>query len=138
MSFDCFLSYSSTDRALAERIHARLTSAGLSVWFDRIRLQPGFDWHGEIEAACESSRVLLPILTPAWKTSEWTRYETYGAENVIPILAQGEWNAVATPPLERYQSLAISYDSDTIPDPLIESIRTFANGPLQRGRNALS
>jgi hypothetical protein len=30
--------------------------------------------------------VVLPVLTPRWKRSEWTRYETYGAEAVIPLL----------------------------------------------------
>jgi hypothetical protein len=85
MPYDCFLSYSSKDLALAEAIHARLAAAGFDVWFDKIRLQPGFLWHGEIEAACESSRIVLPLLTPNWKASEWTRYETYGAENIIPL-----------------------------------------------------
>jgi hypothetical protein len=98
VSDDCFLSYSSKDLRLAESIHARLTEAGLDVWFDKIRLRSGFDWHREIEAGCESSRVVLPLLTPNWKESEWTRYETYGAENVIPLLAHARGHAAEGPP----------------------------------------
>lgn len=32
-----FLSYRSTDLALAEEVHCRLTAAWFSVWFDRAR-----------------------------------------------------------------------------------------------------
>jgi len=111
VAYDCFLSYSSEDRTLAEAIDARLAAAGLNVWFDRIRLKPGFLWHGEIEAACESSRIVLPLLTLNWKTSEWTRYETYGAGNVTPLLAEGKWDDVSTPPLKRYHKAAIFLDA---------------------------
>ena len=83
MAYDCFLSYASKDLAHAEAVHGRLTGAGFKVWFDKARLQPGYDWHKEIEESCENSRVVLPLLTPHWKQSEWTRYETYGAGAVI-------------------------------------------------------
>ena len=71
---DCFISYASTDLRFAEELYRRLMEAGFSVWFDKKRLKPGYDWHKEIEQGCESSRVLLPILTPRWKLSEWTRF----------------------------------------------------------------
>jgi len=41
----------------------------------------------------------------------WTRYETYGAENVIPSVVDGKWEDVSTPPLGRYQSAAIATDA---------------------------
>jgi tetratricopeptide (TPR) repeat protein len=112
--YDCFISYASADLALAEALHRRLEAAGLSVWFDRARLQPGYDWHREIEQACESSRVVLPILTPRWKRSEWTRYETYGAEHIIPLLAEGRWEEVATPPLARFQHHSFAASDDAL------------------------
>src|SRR4029079_6660573 len=99
MSYDCFLSYASADVKTAEALYGRLTAEGFSVWFDKVRLQPGFDWYREIEAACEASRIVLPILTPRWSRSEWTRYETYGAEAIIPLVAEGRFQDVATPPL---------------------------------------
>ena len=104
MACDCFLSYSSEDRAHAARFHDRLTAAGFTVWFDQARLAPGCQWHREIEEHCEASRVVLAVLTPRWKQSEWTRYETYGAESVIPLLVEGEWDDVSTPPLARFQN----------------------------------
>ncbi len=108
MHYDCFISYSVSDLALAEELHRRLVGAGFNIWFDKVRLKPGFDWHREIEAACENSRVLLPLLTPRWRLSEWTKYETYGAESVIPLVAEGERSAVMTPPLLRYQALQLN------------------------------
>lgn len=108
MTYDCFISYASADVALADALNRALTAAGLSVWFDRTRLRAGFDWHREIEAACENSRVVLPLLTPRWQLSEWTKYETYGAEAVIPLVAEGPFEDVATPPLRRAQAAALS------------------------------
>src|SRR5438132_891654 len=103
MSYDCFLSYASPDLAAAEIVHRHLVNAGFSVWFDKVRLQHGFNWHREIEAGCEASRVLLPLLTPRWQLSEWTRYETYGAEFVVPLVIEGAWKEIATPPLMSWQ-----------------------------------
>jgi hypothetical protein len=92
--YDCFLSYRSADHAAAETIHRRLTGAGFSVWWDKIYLEAGMRWHQEIERHCEASRVVLPLLTPEWRDSEWTRYETYGAEHIIPLLySKGDYAA---------------------------------------------
>lgn len=104
MPYDCFISYASADLCMAESLRRKLIAEGFTVWFDKARLQPGFDWHQEIEQGCENSRILLPVLTPRWKNSDWTKFETYGAEAVIPLVFEGEWNKVNTPPLERFQA----------------------------------
>ncbi len=104
MPYDCFISYASADIRLAEELHERLLAEGLKVWFDRVRLHAGYDWHREIEDGCENSRVFLPVLTPRWKQSEWTKFETYGAEAVIPLVYEGSWEDVCTSPLERFQA----------------------------------
>jgi len=111
MPFDCFVSYASPDLAFAEALHRRLVAAGFSVWFDKARLKPGCDWHREIEQGCEASRVVLPVLTPRWQLSEWTRFETYGAEAAIPLVVEGRWEDVATPPLGRFQNQALDFAS---------------------------
>ncbi len=107
LAYDAFISYASPDLAFAEEAHRRLTAGGFHVWFDKARLEPGCDWHKEIEAGCEASRVLLPVLTPRWKQSEWTRFETYGAEAVIPLIVEGSFNDIVTPPLTRFQGQAL-------------------------------
>ena len=106
-TYHAFLSYASADLAFVEQAHRRLMDAGFSVWFDKARLNPGCDWHKEIEAGCEASRVLLPVLTPRWKQSEWTKFETYGAEAVIPLIVESNFNDVMTPPLTRFQGQAL-------------------------------
>jgi hypothetical protein len=109
MSYDCFISYASrSDLPEAEALYNALTQAGHTVWFDRVRIRAGFNWHHEIEAGLNASRVVLPVLTPDWKNSLWTRYETYGAERVIPLLYKGRWEDVKTPPLEAIQGQLIS------------------------------
>jgi hypothetical protein len=109
--YEAFISYASLDVAFAEEAHRRLTEAGFRVWFDKARLKPGYDWHREIEAGCETSRVLLPVLTPRWKLSEWTKFETYGAEAVIPLIVEGEAADIFTPPLRRFQGEAVKLDA---------------------------
>jgi hypothetical protein len=125
MGHDVFISYASPDLKFAEALHSRLTDEGFSVWFDVARLNPGCDWHKEIEAGCEAARIILPVLTPRWKQSEWTRYETYGAEAVIPLLVEGEWPDVSTPPLTAFQNFCVPVTSSTEADwqRLFDSIR---------------
>src|SRR5262245_36726655 len=100
---EVFISYRASDLALAENVYHRLTDEGLEVWFDTKRLQRGYQWQNEIDAAAVHARVVLPILTPEWKESPWTRFETYGAEHVIPLLCKGDWQEVAPPPLRHVQ-----------------------------------
>ena len=134
MPHDCFLSHASADLALAEAIHARLTAASLSVWFDKRELNFGDQWHNYIAAACESSRVLLPLLTPRWRLSEWTRYETYGAETIIPLLLEGDFAQAPPPPLTRWEGSAVSLDPANSTDPawdkLSAAIRAACARPL--------
>ena len=74
---ELFISYASVNLDRASALATRLAAEGFRVWFDKARLAPGCDWHGEIEKGCGAARVVAPLLTPNWKLSEWTRYETY-------------------------------------------------------------
>jgi tetratricopeptide (TPR) repeat protein len=123
--YDVFISYRSSDVLVAQTLYERLKSVGLSVWFDKARLNPGFNWHLEIEHGCERSRIILPVLTPDWKESEWCRFETYGGEHVIPLLLAGKWAEVAPPPLRAYQFIDFRNQSDANWDKLVASIRNY-------------
>jgi hypothetical protein len=102
-----FISYASGDVARAAALHARLTAAVFEVWFDKARLVPGCDWHKDIEAGREAARVILPLLTPRWQHSPWTKYETYASDAVIPVLAEDKPDAVMPPPLRRWNAHAL-------------------------------
>jgi hypothetical protein len=51
--------------------------------------------------------VILPLITPRWAKSEWTRYETYAHDAVIPVLAEGKAIDVMPPPLRRWNAVAL-------------------------------
>jgi len=104
---ELFISYASGDLDRAAALHARLVAEGFRVWFDKFRLTPGCDWHKEIEAGCEAARVILPLITPRWARSEWTRYETYDHDTVIPVLAEGDAGDVMPSPLHRWNAVAL-------------------------------
>jgi tetratricopeptide (TPR) repeat protein len=129
MPYDCFISYSSHDLAFAEELHRRLIAEGFTVWFDKARLTPGCDWHKEIEAGCEASRVLLPVLTPHWKESWWTRFETYGAEAVVPLLVEGAFSDTMTPPLRRFQAETLDFTNPDCLPRVFAAIREFLVRP---------
>lgn len=135
---DVFISYNAEDIELAEALYQRLVDSGVeNIWFDRARLRTGFDWYAEIKAGCERSRVILPVLTPRWKRSAWTKFETYAHERVIPLVFEGQfrvvhpdgkpdWEAsVATPPLTRFQaySMDAASEGDGAWKRLIETLR---------------
>jgi hypothetical protein len=127
--YDCFISYASSDLELAEALYHRLVGAGFTVWFDKARLSPGCQWHQEIEAGCEGSRVVLAVLTPQWKVSGWTRYETYGAGAVIPLLYDGCWGDVAPPPPRGMHFVNPSAAWETPWEEVFAAIRTVLARP---------
>lgn len=64
-TYDVFLSHASQDDAtLIDRVAQRLTEAGLRVYVDHQRLQPGDDWDGSIQEHLKNSRVGLLALSP--------------------------------------------------------------------------
>lgn len=72
--WDVFLSYSSSDRVVAERLACRLEEAGLGVFLDKWRIAPGQPFIPELEHALRASRscaVLLgPGVTRPWQNEE--------------------------------------------------------------------
>ncbi len=134
MGNDVFISYASADFAIAEEVNRHLRECGFSVWFDKARLKPGYDWHAEIEKGCEESRIVLAVLTPRWKQSQWTRYETYGHDVVIPLIIDGSWAEIGTPPLGRFQHAAINLDVHGISNwsALAKAIRDHLASPAMQ------
>jgi WD40 repeat protein len=66
LRYDVFISYSRRDAALVESLVTRLAhEAGLRVWLDRARLQPGFSWRAEIETAMNESAAALIVWGPS-------------------------------------------------------------------------
>jgi TIR domain/Sel1 repeat len=68
-----FLSYSRTDRVLAEQVVRALRSIGVDVWWDQD--MPGVDWQHELERQVTELSALVVIWTPASINSEYVRDE---------------------------------------------------------------
>jgi hypothetical protein len=117
---ELFISYASPDVARAETLHQRLAAEKFGVWFDKKRLNPGCDWHNEIEAACDAARLILPLLTPHWHRSEWTKYETPASPAVLPVIAEGTPDNDLTPPLRRWQAHPL--DPLTVDEPAWQAL----------------
>src|SRR5215510_3804905 len=65
-TYDVFISYSRRDTQQVEQLAARLVDErDLHVYFDRMRLQPGFSWLAEIETAMNGSAAALIVWGPS-------------------------------------------------------------------------
>jgi len=66
VTYDAFISYSRRDTTQVELLATSLTQeAGLRLWLDRARLQPGFSWRAEIETAMNGSAAALIVWGPS-------------------------------------------------------------------------
>lgn len=70
-----FLSYSSADLETAKDISSRLRLAGCEVWDYQERTSPGDDWWNDVEMAMDKADVILLLISPASKRSQFTRDE---------------------------------------------------------------
>ena len=98
------------DAALVESLATRLAhEAGLRVWLDRARLQPGFSWRAEIETAMNESAAALIVwgpsdLGPVQRQSETSHTCSYSVQTRIVISSfchgprrpQGTWANMGT------------------------------------------
>ena len=69
-----FISYSRRDADFAQSLLERVQGAGFEVWMDSI-LPVGFDWRQEIDQAIRQAFVVLVVVSPDSKGSEYVTYE---------------------------------------------------------------
>ena len=77
--YSCFISYSTMDRAFAERLHADLQNKGVRCWFAPHNIQGGKKLHEQIDEAIRVYDRLLLILSEASMNSEWVKTEIANA-----------------------------------------------------------
>jgi hypothetical protein len=76
-----FLSHSSADNVLAQRIFRFLRDQPVSVWFDRVELRPGDSFVSRISSAIDDSDFLFVLVTPTAASSSWVQKEIEQALN---------------------------------------------------------
>ncbi|MGO9481434.1 MAG: toll/interleukin-1 receptor domain-containing protein [Candidatus Kryptoniota bacterium] len=70
-----FLSYHSSERALAGTIKNHLYNYGMDVFLAHEDIQPAEEWQIRILAELRKADVFLPLLTERFLTSKWTSQE---------------------------------------------------------------
>jgi hypothetical protein len=89
--YSCFISYSSRDKALAQRLHADLQAQGVRCWFAPEDLKIGDEIRSVIDASIQVYDRLLLILSKYSVKSHWvqkeveTAFEKEGKENRIVL-----------------------------------------------------
>jgi hypothetical protein len=75
----CFISCSSHDRALADRLHADLRARGLRCWYAREDLRIGDRFQDRIEASIRDFDKVMIVLSQASVQSRWVEREVNAA-----------------------------------------------------------
>lgn len=70
-----FLSHSTKDLWIAERLKEKLEEAGAEVWLDAFDLPGGRNVKKEIREGIRSSTECLILLSPASRQSDWVKHE---------------------------------------------------------------
>jgi len=121
--YSCFISYSGKDDAFARRLHSKLESEGLRVWFAPEHMRGGKKSKDQIDEAIRTHDRLLLVLSENSMKSEWVRREIKrarrkeretGREVLFPI------SLVSHSEIKKWEYL----DSDTGED-LAEKIREY-------------
>lgn len=120
MAHDVFICHSSTDKAVADAVCARLESAGVRCWIAPRDILPGRLWGEAILDGIRSSRVMIVILSSEANRSPQILREVERAvhqdlivipfriEDVLPspaleyYISTPHWLDAMTPPLERH------------------------------------
>ena len=82
---DVFISYSRSDKTIAEKLKKKLESVDLKVWFDDGSIKKAEDWGPAIERGIKNTRLFLPLLT-----------KNVEQESFIPHEYRTEWNIAST------------------------------------------
>ncbi len=137
-----FVSYSRKDVEFVEMLRQRLRDADLDVWTDS-GVRPGNDWRTEIDDAIRNAFVVLIVVTPAARVSEYVAYEwafALGAGiKVIPMIVEA---TPLHPRLEFLQHVVFSGDPDKgYPwEKLIEGLQQIkqdTHSPTMPGHNKM-
>jgi HEAT repeat protein len=124
-----FISYSRKSRDFAENVKNRLERAGLETWMDG-DIRAGKEWRLQIDEAIKNAFVMVVIMTPEAKASEYVTYEWSFAVGVgIRLIPVKQEQTVLHPRLEVFQFLDFT-DNVRPWEQLIEEVREAEKMPL--------
>lgn len=76
--YDLFISHASEDKEFVRPLTENLRAQRLAVWFDEFELKPGMGLRESIDRGLLSSRFGLVVLSPAFFSKSWPRWELDG------------------------------------------------------------
>lgn len=126
-----FISHSSLDNDIAERVKSRLTQHGFDQTFLDFDKHTGFgvgdDWERRLYRELEWAHAIIVLSTPNWHASKWcfaefTQSRALG-KPVYPIIVSSSDGAPITPEI---QHLDLSTDEEAGWDQLIENLKKLA------------
>lgn len=124
-----FISHSKVDGDFAELLKLRLEREGYEAWIDVDRIGPGVDWRAEIDDAIKQSLVVIAVMSPEARQSEYVTYEwafAWGSgKKLIPIMLR---QTTMHPRLASLQFLDFSNRIARPWDKLIETLDEKKNG----------
>jgi len=92
---EVFLSHSSRDRAIANRMAATLRAHGVPVWYSDTNIATADQWIDAIGAALRRCDWFMVLLSPASAESRWVKRELSYAlrhrqydEHLIPVIVE--------------------------------------------------
>src|SRR4051794_17906324 len=87
MAHDCFISYSTQDKATADAACATLEAAGIRCWIAPRDILPGMNWGGSIIKAIGDAAVMVLIFSGNSNASEQVTREVERASSKgVPII----------------------------------------------------
>lgn len=125
-----FISYSSKDKAIMERIVNSLSQAGIAVWVDEMRLKLGErSWRRAVQEGIDKCACVLVIMSPNAKNSEWVERELSYAEmqnkRIYCVLAQGDEGSSILLGFTASQWVDMRQDYDAAMQKTTQSIRDY-------------
>jgi hypothetical protein len=84
---EIFISYAHDDIDFVNKLTDQLHRNGFSYWLDSEKLRAGRDWRTQIDNGIRSSFVVILIMSPEAKVSEYVTYEwAFAVGNEIPVI----------------------------------------------------
>ena len=80
-----FISYSSKDDAVAEKIASYLERAGLDVWYDKREIMPGDNWGEKVGQGLRESDAMVVLVSEGAPGSEFMRRDVEFALSQKPF-----------------------------------------------------
>jgi TIR domain len=130
-----FLSYSSSDARLVQRLIESLNRAGHTVWVDRRRILGGAEWAGEIVDAIEGAAAVLVALSPGSMESDHVRKELALAVEAKKLIVPVWIERTAVSKKLRYyladiQQIDLASDFDVGLAALLDALTPIVQGKL--------